>query len=198
MVFGAVVDHQDLRQPTIGRQPIEDPYHALPWQRAVDLERQVLPTELVDDVEGAKRAAARQGVAHEVHRPGLVESRSARSRGPALSPSKPASAGGAALPSPLHDRADGCACVLGLPPVQGLFADSVLPAKVRPLLARLRCLQHLDALLLGEPTLLHRVLPAQRSRRHSPVRPVSGGHVKSTLISHSGSRLSLRRRKGYI
>src|SRR5262245_62102774 len=51
------------------------------------------------------------------------------------------------------------AAVLRPPPIEGVFADPVLPAQVGDLLPRLRGLQDRDDLLLRESALPHQVLP---------------------------------------
>ena len=53
-------------------QFVQFPDHPLAGQAGVDGDRQCLPVEIVDDVEGTERPALQEAVVHEVHRPGEV------------------------------------------------------------------------------------------------------------------------------
>src|SRR5262249_45955221 len=64
--FRAVVHDQDLRQANRFCQAVEDTDDAQARERAVDFDRDTLPSEVVDDVQHAKAATVGQRV-HSVH-----------------------------------------------------------------------------------------------------------------------------------
>jgi hypothetical protein len=68
-----VIDHNDFRHSTLGRQAVKDPHDPLSKKRTVDLQREALAAAPAYDVERPERAGACQRVAHEIHRSALIE-----------------------------------------------------------------------------------------------------------------------------
>src|SRR5262249_55406961 len=66
-------DHRGQRAG--GGDAVKDAGYAVAGQRRVHLDRQALPAHVIDDVQRAESAAARQRVAHEVHRPPFIRAR---------------------------------------------------------------------------------------------------------------------------
>jgi hypothetical protein len=65
--------HQDhTGQARGGLESLEDADHTCPWQRAIDFNRDALPSEVVHDVQRPKRAAIGQCVGRDVHRPAFA------------------------------------------------------------------------------------------------------------------------------
>ena len=68
----AVVHHDRAGQARGDLESLEDADHTGPWQRAINFNRDALPTEVVHDVQRPKRAAIGQCVGREVHRPAVA------------------------------------------------------------------------------------------------------------------------------
>ena len=68
----SVVRDDRLRQADVGTQPFEHADHTRTWQRPIDLDRETLPREVVDDIERPKGPSVGERVDHEVHRPALT------------------------------------------------------------------------------------------------------------------------------
>jgi hypothetical protein len=70
--LGTVVDLQDLRQSSQGRQPLQDRHDTVSSERAINLERWALTTHDIHSRYEPEALSVRQAVAHEVHTPVLV------------------------------------------------------------------------------------------------------------------------------
>src|SRR5262245_52121135 len=64
--FRAIVGTQDLRQPTLTAQALEDSDQSLRSNRCIDFDVQRLAIEIVNDIEQPKATTTVQGITHEI------------------------------------------------------------------------------------------------------------------------------------